>query len=271
MLAITIAAVAAAVAGFTLSAFVIPKKYTSEAMMYVENSADKKNDTALNINDINAAQKIVNTCQILFTSNHILEQLEETFNSFTVEELEKMIVIESVNNTEILKIQVTTLDPKTSSDIATRLVELSQVEFLRVIKNGSIEVVSPPTLPEKHTFPSVPIFTVVGFLIGLVLSYAAFLVIELLDVKVKPGDDLMQIYNIPVFAEIMDFELSDKSSYKYNYYSGETSAASRHTESKPHNNNHEQSDGNSDASGTDSDFPRRSPVNSKDNKRKESV
>lgn len=218
-LPIIAAALAAALVGFILATVIIPKKYTSDAMMYVENSADKSSDAALNINDINAAQKIVNTCQILFTSNHVLEELRADFGDFTVKELENMIKIESVNNTEILKIAVTSLNPQTSTDIATRLVELSQDEFHRVIKNGSIEVVSSPTLPETHTFPSTTVFTLVGLFIGLIVSYIAFLIVEMVDVKVKPADDLMQIYGIPVFAEIMDFEASDKSSYKYNYYS----------------------------------------------------
>lgn len=225
-LPIVASALAAAFVGFLLATVIIPKKYTSEAMMYVENSADKSSDAALNINDINAAQKIVNTCQILFTSNHVLEELKADFNGFSVEELSKMIDIESVNNTEILSINVTSLSPQTSADIAARLVELSQDEFHRVIKNGSIEVVSSPTLPVSHTFPSTTIFTAVGLLIGLVVSYIAFLIAEMVDVKVKPGDDLMQMYGIPVFAEIMDFESSDKSSYKYNYYSSSQSGSS---------------------------------------------
>lgn len=230
LLPIAAAAVLAAVVGLILSAVIIPKKYTSEAMMYVENSADKETSSSININDINAAQKIVSTCQILFTSNYVLGELKESFDSYSVTQLKDMITIESVNSTQILKFSVTTLDPQTSADMAARLVELSTAEFKRVIGNGSIETVSAPTLPKNHTFPSVPQFTLIGLLIGLVVSYAIFLIIELVDVKVKPTDDLMQMYNIPVFAEIMDFENTDKGGYKYHYYSSsnpETSAKSK--------------------------------------------
>ena len=39
-----------------------------------------------------------------------------------------------------------------------------------------------------------------------VLVYIFFLLKEMLDVKIKPDDDLAVIYDIPVFAEIVDFE-----------------------------------------------------------------
>lgn len=221
LLPIAAATLIAAAIGFILSALIIPKQYTSEALMYVENNSDNTG-SSLNINDINAAQKIVNTCQILFTSNDVLSELSNSFDSYSVGQLRDMVVIESVNSTEVLRISVTSLDPQTSADMAWRMVELSISEFQRVLENGSIKMVSSPQVPRSHTFPSIPQFTVIGMLIGMVVSYVVFLIIELIDVKVKPGDDLMQMYGIPVFAEIMDFEISDKGSYKYHYYSTST-------------------------------------------------
>lgn len=217
---IAIAAVISAVLGFVLAFAVIPKQYTSEALMYVENSSAKTDDSAININDINAAQKLVNTCQILFTSDYILGRLSDRIDGvYSAEELKDMISIESVNSTEVLKISAVSLNPNNSKIIADILVELSKEEFHRVIKNGSIEVVSEAAVPEKHTFPSVPQFTVIGFFLGFLLSYFVCLIIEILDVRVKEEDDLAQIYNIPVFAEIVDFVSADKSGYKYKKYS----------------------------------------------------
>lgn len=216
---ILIAAVACGVISFLISAFVIEKQYTSEALLYVENSANKSDDSAININDINAAQKLVNTCQILFTSDYMLMQLSEALPQFnyTIDDYAKMITIESVNSTEILKISVVTISPDISKEIADKLVELSQREYMRIIKNGSIEVVSNAIYPEKHTFPNDTVFAIVGFLIGLFGSYFIYFIIELLDTKVKPDDDLAKIYGIPVFAEIMDFLAVSKTDYKYSY------------------------------------------------------
>ncbi len=216
---IVISTVAAAVAGFFLAFCIIPKQYTAEALMYVENSAAKTDESAININDINAAQKLVNTCQILFTSEYILTELSNSIdNAYTVSELSEMITIQSVNSTEILSISVVSGNPNNSKIIADKLVALSETEFMRVIKTGSIEVVSAATLPKSHTFPSVPLFTVAGFFIGFIGAYFVCLIMEILDIRVKDDDDLAQIYGIPVFAEIVDFMSADKSGYKYSKY-----------------------------------------------------
>lgn len=222
LIVILAAMIACGVIGFTLSAFIIEKQYTSSALLYVENSANKTDDSAININDINAAQKLVNTCQILFTSDYMLKQLEAELSqySYTSGNYKDMITIESVNSTEVLKISVVTNSPEESTVIADMLVELSQEEYMRVIKNGSIEVVSNAIYPESHTFPNSTMFTFAGLVIGLFGSYFIFLIIELLDTKVKPDDDLAKKYDIPVFAEIMDFLAVDRSNYNYKYSGG---------------------------------------------------
>ena len=130
-----------------------------------------------------------------------------------VERLKKMVSVTSVNNTEVLKISVVSGRPEESYQINVKLSELSKKEFIRVIKNGSIEPVSMPSYPTEHTFPSVSKFTAAGLLTGLFGSCFVFLVIELLDIKVKPTDDLMELYDIPVFAEILDFKMINGSRY----------------------------------------------------------
>ncbi len=234
LIVIIVAMIACGVVGFTLSTFVIEKQYTSEALLYVENSADKSSDSAININDINAAQKLVNTCQILFTSDYMLNQLEEELPqyNYTSNDYADMITIESVNSTEVLQISVVTNSPEKSTVIADKLVELSQLEYMRVIKNGSIAVVSNAIYPENHTFPSATTFTAIGLLIGLCGAYFVFLIIELLDTKVKPDDDLAKKYDIPVFAEIMDFLAVDKSDYKYTSYGGKKKSSKADEEHK---------------------------------------
>lgn len=218
LIPIILATLIAGAGGFALSTLVIKKQYTAEALLYVENSVNK-NEEAININDISAAQKLVNTCQILFTSDYILDQLvNELGNGMTAAQAKSMITVGSVNSTEVLRISVVTNSKQDSVTVANKLVELSQAEFNRVIKNGSIEVISAATLPETHTYPKVPLFTAAGLFIGLFGSYVIFLLTEMMDTKVKEDDDLAQIYSIPVFAEIMDFETANRSNYKYESY-----------------------------------------------------
>lgn len=233
LIIIIIAGILAAAVGFSLATFVVPKRYTSVAMMYVENSSGKQESDSLNINDINVAQKLVNTCQILFKSPDVLKNLsDELKEEYSAGELDKMITIESVNNTEVLRITVEAGSGESAYNVCKGVVKSSVSEFQRVIKGGSIETVSEPTMPASHTFPSATRFALIGGAIGLVLVYGIYLIKELLDIKVKPDDDLAQMYDIPVFAEILDFEMADKGGYKYAKYGKYSNYSSYDTDSK---------------------------------------
>lgn len=219
IIVIVVAGVVAAAIGFSVATFLVPKRYTSTAMMYVENTGSKQESDTLSVSDINAAQKLVNTCQILFKSPDVLKNISEQFSgAYSSGQLDKMIKIEAVNNTEVLRITVESDSGNSANEVCNAMVESSTREFKRVIKGGSIETVSLPTMPKTHTYPSATKFAIIGGAAGVLVFYLFFLIKELLDTKVKPDDDLTLMYDIPVFAEILDFEMAGRGGYKYSKY-----------------------------------------------------
>lgn len=211
---ISIITIAITVLVFLFSSLIISPKFTSKALLYVKNNQTTSDN--LNINDITAAQKLVNTCTILFTSNSMLEMVKTDLNlPYEIDALEKMITVESVNQSEIMKITVETKNAVESLNITNKLVELSIVEFHRVVKSASIEVVSSPKESTSPSSPNIPIYTVIGFILGFIIAFVIVLLREIFDVTVNEDDDLINIYRIPVFAEVMDFELKVKGNYKY--------------------------------------------------------
>ena len=110
-LPIAVSAVICGAAGFSAAEFLVPKKYESSAMLYVENNQNKSE--TLNVNDITAAQKLVNTCQIIFQSNKMLDSvIYELDLPYTKEELSDMISVTSVNSTEVMRITASNEDPQ---------------------------------------------------------------------------------------------------------------------------------------------------------------
>lgn len=202
-------------AAFVVSNFLIDKKYTSEAMLYVENNQQVSD--SVNVNDITAAQKLVNTCQILFKSKSMLENLIINLDlPYTKSQLSGMITAQSVNSTEVMSLKVESSDPQEAQIIVNELVRLANIEFARVIKSGSIEVIDYGEVNTSPSYPNVNLITAAGLLIGAVLSYVIVFIKEMFDVVVKHDDDIAKLYNIPVFAEIMDFNAKTKNS-KYGY------------------------------------------------------
>ena len=219
LLSVILAAIIAAGAGFGVSAFVIPKKYESHAMLYIENN--QKVSEAVNINDINAAQKLVNTCQIIFKSSTMMDRLIANLDlPYTKEALNSMITASSVNGTEVMELTVECSDPREAQLIVNELVELSTEEFLRVVKSGSIEIIDMGKVNTTPSFPNVPMITAVCFVIGAAAAYLIGLIRDMLDVAVKADDNIAKMYDVPVFAEIEDSETVGSGKYGYGKYGG---------------------------------------------------
>lgn len=202
LIALTLCVTAIA-AGVTM--FLITPKYTSSALLYVENKQTQTE--SLNINDLNVAQKLVNTCVIIFENDVVLQKVQDALGlQYGKEEFRKMVSLTSVNNTEVLKVEATSANAGEAAGIVNTLIAIAPQEFTRIVKSGSIELVSPGAVSSSPSSPKVAVNIAVGFAVGMVLSLLVVFLIEILDITVKGEDDLYKLYAIPVFAEIMDFD-----------------------------------------------------------------
>ncbi|MCL2637624.1 MAG: Wzz/FepE/Etk N-terminal domain-containing protein [Oscillospiraceae bacterium] len=206
--------IAATFAAFVMSEFVLPKKYSASAKFYIENS--RTQSEIVNIQDINAARNMVNTCAELFTTRDVAERLKTEANlPYSVNEIMDMINMGTSANTEFLRVSITAASPRMAVYMLEWFVSICAEEFDRIIESGRISLVDSPYSTGKAVFPDTILFLILGFFVGFVLTYLIVFVKEILDIKVKAEDDLFTIYDIPVFAEVMCFDVKVKGEYSY--------------------------------------------------------
>ena len=207
ILALTVAG--AAVAG-AVTVFLITPKYTSKAKLYVENK--EKTSETLDINEINAAQKLVETCVIIFESDTVLSGVKNDLRlDYSLRELADMIVLAPVKTSAVMEISVESEDPDEAAAIAAGVIERGSELFREVVRSGSIELVDPASAPEAPSSPSLRVNLLIGLLGGFFLAAGITVFIGLFDTSVKAEDDLQKIYDIPVFAEIPAPEKAKKA------------------------------------------------------------
>lgn len=202
--------------------WVVTPSYTASTLMYVNNTNRQTLSEDLNVNDLAASQKLVNTYIVILQNEVLMNRVLEMVNTpsaTTVSQLSRMVTMKAVNNTEVLNISVTSNDPQLSADIANAFSSVAPAEIIRVVKAGSVEVISPATPPVRPSGPNVRLNTLIGFLIGGILCSLAVLALELLDNTIKGQEDLEKHYTIPVLGEIPDFvaAASSKGGYKGGY------------------------------------------------------
>ena len=192
-------------AGWALSTFVIAPKYTSFVDLYVTNN--KKGDSdSVEFSDINAAQKLVSTYVVILQSNKVTQDVLTRLNSdMTSEQLLGMTTFTSVQNTEVLRINVVSEDPQLTKDICNSYMYTAQSALDSVVGAGSVKVISEPKLPDKPSSPSVPKFTLIGAFLGLMLMIGLSFISMRLNRDISDDKMLSERYSIPVLGTVPDF------------------------------------------------------------------
>ncbi len=189
---------------FAVSKFMMKPTYTASVQMYV-NSGDTA--ASIDLNDLNYAQKVVNTyINLLQTKVFFQRVLEESGLNYTLDQLSQMTRISTVNNTEIFRISVTAGLAEDAYGLAAAMQRLAPEVIQNIRASAQISVVDPVTMPMAPSGPKVILNTVIGGFAGLILSLAAIFLWEIIDINVKNAEDLKQRYHRPLLGEIPGYE-----------------------------------------------------------------
>nr|WP_316614379.1 Wzz/FepE/Etk N-terminal domain-containing protein [uncultured Ruminococcus sp.] len=198
-----------------VSYFVTPM-YSTSSLILVQNgnsfgdiNATNKNTTVgdekVNTNDITSSQMLANTCSTLFTVDPDMKSIISGAS----------VSISVVENSYFLRITSTSSDPHTAANIANLVANTAPQVFKKYFGDaGKVDLVEEAGVPSSPSSPNKMRYVLIGLLVGLVVSLGISFLLEIIDTTIKPGDDLYKMYDIPVFAEIVDFETEGRGKRK---------------------------------------------------------
>lgn len=188
-------------AAYSGSKWLIPKKYSASVSMFVYNQENRTNN--ITSGDLQTSQKLVSTYIVILKSNSVLDKVsEELGGEFSSEDLRKMLTTGAINDTEAFNITITSQSPETAQKIVNTIAKVLPTEIKRVVKAGAVEVIDYARLPDKPSWPNVEINTLAAMLLGLLLSAAVVLLLEIADSAVRSEEDLSEAFEIPVLGVI---------------------------------------------------------------------
>ena len=208
----------AAAIGFGLSAFVITPKYSSSVMLYVNNNSFTLGNTSLSISasEISAAQSLVKTYTEILKNRTTLERvIDKTGVEYTYEELYDMITAAPSNDTEIMKVTVTSASSKEASEIANVIAEVLPIRVSEIIDGASMEVVDSAVANDKKVSPSITKYTALGLLLGVFFAAAVLAIFAMMDDTIHSEDYVLQNYEFPILARVPNLLGSNGKNYKY--------------------------------------------------------
>ena len=217
---IVIAGIVAAAAGFSVSSFLITPKYSASIMLYVNNSSFSLGNTSFSISssEITAAQSLVKTYGEILNNRTTLERvIDKSGVDYKYDELSEMIVSAPSNDTEIMRVTVTSDDPYEAANIANTIAEVLPVRISEIIDGASMEVVDAAVPILDKISPSITKYTIVGFIIGVVLSTLFIAVAAMLDDTIHDEEYVLRTYDYPILAKVPN--LVEVGARGYEYYS----------------------------------------------------
>lgn len=217
---IIISGIVAAALGFCVSAFLITPKYSSSIMLYVNNSSFSLGNTSFSISssEITAAQSLVKTYGEILNNRTTLERvIEKSDVEYDFEELSEMIESAPSNDTEIMRVTVTTDNPYETSKIANCIAEVLPVRIAEIVDGASMAVVDSAIPNLQKISPSITKYTAVGLILGVLFSVIVLMIFALLDNTIHDEEYILNTYKYPILAKVPN--LTNMGGKQYSYYS----------------------------------------------------
>ena len=208
---ILIAGLIAGLAVGLVTRFFIKKKYKAYTTMYIYTNANNEQTGTITSSELVAADNLIKTYQVIVKSNSVLDIIAERFNEEHPEHAEKGITAQSLvsltsvtvpANTKLIEVDVTSLDPVLSTDIANTFAKYVPDQIIRITKAGGVEIVDYATVPKGPSSPNLTRNAAVGFLGGFVLAAAFFVMRALLDTTIYTSEEVQKVSRCPVIATV---------------------------------------------------------------------
>ncbi len=190
---------------FSYATFIITPLYTASIKMYVTNSVEANGN--ITSSDIVAAKNLVSTYSVVLKSNPTLYAvIEQTGVPYSNAELSNMISANSVNDTEIIRVSVTSKDPQEAAVIANAIADVAPGKIMEVVTGSSVNIVEVAEVPQTKSSPNVERFALAGAFFGLLMGCAIVIFSSLNKNGITVEERIRQNFKTSILSVIPQFE-----------------------------------------------------------------
>jgi len=190
----------AMIIGAIVSFFLITPVYEASATMIV-NKSENTGSRDVTYNDLLLTQKLVKTYSVIMESDTVLNRVIEALElDIDTDQLRGMLNISGINDTEVIRIKVSSVDPQLAANIANEITRQAPEEIIRAVKAGSVEVIDPASVPIKPVKPRKAMNTAIAGVLGALVSIGAVFLKYYFDDTIKTEDDIREKLKLPVLG-----------------------------------------------------------------------
>ena len=180
--------------------FITPM-YTSTTKFYVlTKTTDSGNVT---YSDLQTGSQLTKDYAELVKSRPVLEEVVSVLNlDMDTQELADKITVTTPTDTRVMSINVEDAQPKQARDIADAVRQAVGIQIQEIMVVDSVKTVEEANLPDSPSSPSVMRNTLIGAILGILISAGIIILIFMLDDTVKTPEDVETYLGLNVLASI---------------------------------------------------------------------
>ena len=199
------AAILASALGWGFSAFLVPKRYEASVNMIVNTRTEITG--VVTSDSISSARNLADTYAIIIKSNKVLNKVIDQLGlNMGYEELSKMISVDPIRNTQVMKIAAQCPDSAQAALIVQTISEIAPSIVADAVEAGSCKVVSDVYSSTKPVSPDIPRNTFLVAVMAFLAVCALVVLRELFNDYIVDETDLEKKLGITVIGVIPDVE-----------------------------------------------------------------
>lgn len=191
--------IAATILTFLISSFVISPTYETSTQVLVAPKQSQNN--MVDAGQVQSSVTLVNTYRVIIQSPAILEQVEENVVE-APEGIDKLIAVNSEQNSQVINITVQHTNPVIATDIANEIGRVFSREIPNLMNVDNVKVLSVADVPLLPAKPNIVLNTAIAAVLGVMLGVAIAFFKVTFDRRVKTEQDVETILGLPVLGSI---------------------------------------------------------------------
>lgn len=213
---IATAAVLLAAVGFAIATITYVPKYSSQIMFIANNKQTSLIVSGQSSADLSAAVTLAESYKYVFTTTELSTKVANNCGyKIDANDVKSFVSVQSVEDTAIVYLTVTTTDPKVSHAIANTYMLFYEEAITTAFPSTTLTVIDPPLLPTAPNKNSTTlIYTLLGFIIGLAGATLALVFAMILKDSVMSADDIKNKLGLKIIGNVAHVQYKAKKGEK---------------------------------------------------------
>ncbi|UBH23091.1 capsule biosynthesis protein CapA [Macrococcus armenti] len=186
-----------------VSFFLIKPTYSASTQILV-NSKEDKTQFELQANQTDL--QLINTYNEIIKSPVILDKVAKNLN--VNNDLASKISVSNATQSKVITISANAKNYSDAAKIVNETAHVFSKEVGKIMKTDNVTVLTKAdeNLKASPVKPKPLLNTIIGLILGLIISLALIIINNLLDKRVKTENDVQEILNLPVIGMIPHFD-----------------------------------------------------------------